>query len=897
MRKRLRNLIFGREIEIRERLFRMIMLIGIAAAILGFLESTLLLGISKMTFPMLFVLVVMLIALRAVLKYRNMRFSAIIVGLTIIVVVFPYMFFICGGVQGGAAHWLSLALFYVFIMFSGKRMVFFCILAVVTDCIVYWIAYTYPYMVIPLGSRQEMYLDSLFSVMAVGFACGFILKLQMDIFQEERSITLSQKEELEKISKSKDTFFTSMSHEIRTPINTIIGLNEMILRESKEDATREYAQNIQSASKMLLNLVNDILDLSQMEIKKMEIIPVEYRTEEMFRELVVLMQIRMQEKGLEFFVDIDKNLPTVLFGDEKRIKQILVNILTNAVKYTEKGSVTLSVRAEAASEGKVELKVSVEDTGIGIKKEDLEYLYDTFQRIDEKNNRGIEGSGLGLSITKKLVDLMGGEITVDSIYTKGSIFTVILEQEVVDAAPIGSIKFQDKGQREERPYYERSFEAPEARILIVDDNMMNSVVAEKLLADTKVKVDIAESGEECLEKTRQKYYHIILMDYLMPGMDGIETLKELRRQENGLCRESVVIALTASSMDSEGKNYQDYGFDGYLEKPIQGTRLEEEILRFLPEDIVEYRKSQTGNTGEESRIRQFSKWKRKKIYITTDCVSDLPEELLKKYDIKQMYLYIKTAHGRFADTREIDSDNLFRYLTESSSTAYADSVLVEEYEAFFAEALTQADHIIHISMAANAGKSYGIAVAAAKSFDHVQVIDSANISGGQGLVVLYAAKLAMEGCGVNEICTEIEKMKRRVAARFLLPTSKIFYQNGHTDSITYKICEMFHLRPVAKVQRSRMVIEGFRRGRLEKAQRNYIRHHLAARRRISTDVVYITYVGCSVKEQERIQQEVLKCVPFQKVIMQKASFSNACNAGMGTIGIAYYERSKNEAKW
>lgn len=890
MLKRLYQKAFGRELDVRERMFRVIILVGGVAAVLGMLEYMLLTDVMALTVPLIAMTIVIGIGIVATFKYRKVELSAILVGGTITVVVFPAMFFLSGGVDGGATIWFVQGLIYIFIMFSGKKLAFFLVLATGIDAATYWLAYQYPDMVIPMASREAVYLDSFFGVAAVGFSIGAILKVHMRNFEMERAISLSQKQELEKIGNSKNEFFANLSHEIRTPINTIIGLNEMILRESREEETRVYAGDIQIASKMLLNLVNDILDLSQMEIKRMEIFPVEYRTAELFQELVDMTRISIQEKKLEFLIDIDENLPAVLLGDEKRIKQIFLNILTNAVKYTQEGSVTLSAHGEMLEEGQFCLKVSVSDTGIGIRKEDIEYLYDAFKRVDERNNQNVEGSGLGLAITKQLLTLMGGEITVDSIYTKGSSFLVTLKQQVIDGTPIGKKDFLEKDTNGDRATYRQSFEAPEARILIVDDNAMNAMVVSRLLGSTKVQVDIANSGRECLERTRQKYYHVILMDYLMPKMDGVETLKELRRQENGLCRESAVIILTANILTGARQLCREHGFESYLEKPIQAEKLEAEILRLLPEDIIEYRMRQLDMRDREEELQQIARRKRKKIYITTDCVADLPEDLLEKYDIRLMYLYIKTENGRFADTREIDSDSLSQYLTETSSTVHADSVSVEEYEEFFAEALTQAEHVIHISMAAYAGKSYGVAVLAAKGFDHVNVIDSGHISGGEGLVALYAAKLAMEGYQVSEICAELERIKERIETKFLMPSARIFYQNGYTNLLTTKICDIFRLHPVLAMRQSRIIIVGTRTGKLENAWKRYIRYHLRRKRKINTDIVVITHVGCSVRQQELIRQEVLKQVPFDKVIMQRGSFSNACNAGIGTIGIAYYTK-------
>lgn len=890
MLKKLLDIALGREIELRERMFRVILLVGGAMSLAGIVECVLVMDVDLIILPLLALLFAMGISLFVAFRCHKMNVASVVVGVAITAGVFPCMFFLSGGIEGGAAVWFVLGMFYVFMMFSGRKFVFFFLLTMAVDVVTYVEGYRHPEWIVPMDSRFAAFVDSFFGVMAVGIAVGAILKFQMKIFEIERSVTLSQKEELQKISNSKNEFFANMSHEIRTPINTIIGLNEMILRENPEGITREYAQDIQVASRMLLNLVNDILDMSRMEIKRMEILPAAYETEELFEELIEMVSVNIQRKKLELVVDIDENLPSALYGDEKRIKQILLNILSNAVKYTEEGSVTFSVQGEETPEGNIRLNMSVADTGIGIRKEDFELLYDAFGRVDKKRTKNIEGSGLGLAITKQLLDLMGGEITVDSIYTKGTVFTVILEQPIVDAKPIGKLRPADKKCSQTSNYYRQSFEAPEARILIVDDNEMNAMVVRQLLAATKMQIDIAGGGEACLAKTKQKYYNVILMDYTMPKMSGTETLEKLRRQENGLCRESAVLIVTANILMDARQLCRDYGFDGYLEKPIQPTRLEAEILKHLPEDIVEYRMGTPEEGEQENQIRQMAQRRKKKIYITSDCICDLPEEFLEEYDIRLMYLYIETEDGRFADTREIDANNLSLYLTQDSSFVRSCSVSVEEYENFFAGMLTLAEQVVHISMAAFAGKTYGVAVAAAQGFDHVKVIDSGLISGGEGLLVLYAAKLAREGCSMEEICVNIERVKGRIESSFLMPTGRIFYMNGYTNAVTAKLCDILHLHPELITRQSHMCIVGVRIGELENAWKRFLHWHLRHSRRINTDVIIITHVGCTLKQQEMIRAEIIKCVPFKKIIMQKASFSASCNAGIGTIGIAFYNR-------
>jgi len=392
----------------------------------------------------------------------------------------------------------------------------------------------------------------------------------------------------EKANQAKSDFLASMSHEIRTPINAVIGMNEMILRESKDKSVLEYAYNIKSASRNLLNIINDILDFSKIESGKMEIYEHNYKLEELLTDVINMVDIRAKKKGLVFEVEVEETLPERLFGDDNRIKQIMLNLLNNAVKYTKEGTVRLKVKGDRGEkEQRIVLKVAVEDTGIGIKEEEMKALFKGFQRLDLEKNRNIEGTGLGLAITHKLATMMNGKIDVESVYGTGSVFTLTLEQEIVGDGVIGN--FSEKGRRQETTEYsyEVSFHAPSAKILVVDDNSMNLLVAKKLLELTGVRITEAMSGLQALELLEKETYDLILLDHMMPGIDGIETLKRIRASENDTGRRTPVIALTANAFSGVREMYLSEGFDDYLSKPINGKRLEEMLLAHLPEDRIE----------------------------------------------------------------------------------------------------------------------------------------------------------------------------------------------------------------------------------------------------------------------------------------------------------------------
>lgn len=385
-------------------------------------------------------------------------------------------------------------------------------------------------------------------------------------------------------NKSKSAFLSKMSHEIRTPLNAVLGMNEMIIRETVEDDTREYAQNIHSAGQTLLSLINDILDLSKIESGKMEIIPNEYDLNSVINDLVNIIKPKAKERHLEFNLELDNDIPHLLYGDEIRLKQIIMNILSNAVKYTKQGSVTLSVSHDVVIPGReIMLKVSVKDTGIGIKKDDINKLFSPYQRIEEKKNRYVEGTGLGMSITKQLLDLMDSHLDVSSIYGEGSVFSFEIKQEVRDAVPVG--KFADKFKKAEKAKHAVKFTAPEANILVVDDVETNLIVVKHLLKASKVQLDMVKSGRECLELTKEKKYDIIFLDHMMPEMDGYETLEAIKAQA-GVNNNTPIIVLTANVIVGAKEEYLEAGFVDYLGKPIESAKLENMLLTYIPEEKI-----------------------------------------------------------------------------------------------------------------------------------------------------------------------------------------------------------------------------------------------------------------------------------------------------------------------
>ncbi len=389
-----------------------------------------------------------------------------------------------------------------------------------------------------------------------------------------------------KASHARDLFLANMSHEIRTPINTILGLNELILRESQEENIREYALDIKQAGSTLLSLISDILDFSQIQSGKMEIQTGIYDISSLLNDLINSISVPMRKKKLRLELDIAPDVPYKLSGDEIHLRQIIGNLLSNAVKYTKVGTVTLHLTWKQHAEDEILLELAIEDTGIGIKEKDIKKIFGTFNRLDMEASRMEEGTGLGLAVSNRLVEMMGGKLCAKSEYGKGSVFFFSVVQKVIDKAPLGDFKKQYDKSLKTSIRYKEKFIAPLGKILVVDDNAMNLAVAQDLLRKTKLQIDVAASGEECLELIKRKEYHLILMDHMMPLMDGVEALHAIRAMEGNPSKDIPIIALTANAVIGARDFYLQAGFEDYLTKPIEPEKMEDVLIKYLPKELV-----------------------------------------------------------------------------------------------------------------------------------------------------------------------------------------------------------------------------------------------------------------------------------------------------------------------
>lgn len=819
------------------------------------------------------------------IRYRKIQLGAVIISVLIIFLVLPFNFLTGGGIYGGAPVWFMFGVVFVCLVVEKKIKYVLIASSFFISAVCYYIAYFYPQMFVS-HTIQAAYIDSFASLSIVTIiTCGMIL-FQNSIYRSENEKTQKQKKEIEELNQMQNRFFSSMSHEIRTPINTIIGLNEMILRENVSEEVAADAISIQGASKMLLTLINDILDMSKIESGNMDIVPVTYDVGDMLSEIVNMIWIRAKNKGLEFHIDVDQEMPSQLYGDEVRIKQILINVLNNAVKYTSEGSVTLSIQCKNQENGNALISYSVTDTGLGIKKESIPFLFSAFKRVDEEKNRHIEGTGLGLSIVKQLVDLMNGEITVNSVYTRGSTFVITLPQGVVDETEIGELNLETRHELNDRKHYKQSFEAPKAHVLIVDDNDPNLMVAGKLLQATKVNVDTAQSGIQCLKKTLLKRYDLIFMDHLMPEMDGIECMHEIRKQTGGLNQTTPVVALTANAGGEMQTLYRREGFDGYLLKPISGIQLETELLRHLPKELVKLIKSENSSGELVSPVLEKHR-KKLPIMITTETVCDLPKKFIDKYQIAVIPLRVLTEGGEFLDGVETDADGVLSYIVETGKKVQSMAAGVSDYEDFFAEQLTKAQYVIHISMAKHASAGYNNAMEASGAFDNVIVIDSGHLSSGMGLMVLYAAERAANGMAVETIVKELEHIRKHISSSFIVSSTEYLARSGRISSGINAFCHAFMIRPVIVLKNSRMKVGALTAGTRSFAWKKYISATLNTSHEIDKGTLFITYAGLTLDELKEIKKQVRLKADFEHIICQKASPAISVNCGPGTFGLLF----------
>lgn len=524
-------------------------------------------------------------------KKGNYQFCYIATIVVIFFILFPSLFFSGGGYKGGMPFFFMFAVVFTVYMLDGWKMVIISIIEMIFYSILCVQAYKNPQWIIPFASEEAVVVDVVICLIAVSVSLGATMFIQMRMYQKQQEELKKAQEDAETANRAKSAFLANMSHEIRTPIHMILGVNEIILRESRGKQIREYSRTIDETSKMLLSLVDSILDVSKIESGKMELIEAPYESINLIRTLALIGRTHCGKKKLKFSCHVTENIPSVLVGDLPHIQQIVTNFLSNAAKYTEAGSVILTIFQEPLDgEDQINLCISVEDTGIGISKDAIPTLFDAFIRADLGAHRHIAGTGLGLAIVKELTDLMHGKIFVESDPGVGSTFTVKIPQRII----------KESTETEKRQSI--TFQAPDAHMLVVDDNEGNRSIMKELLLPTGIQMDLAESGEKCLELTREKEYHLILMDYMMPGMNGLETLEKLKRRKE-FC--VPVVALTADATSDTREKLMAGGFSGCLTKPIPLAKLHEELLKFIPKELITILHEEEKDEQNEDKIHEI----------------------------------------------------------------------------------------------------------------------------------------------------------------------------------------------------------------------------------------------------------------------------------------------------
>ena len=596
----------GRDINVGERYERnlrsirdmafILILAGIVMFVMNIMAKAYLVSLTSVA------IILAGVGVYCAVRKRN-RKAAMIITVSAVVLVFTYdILFVTNGFAYLWTMLIPLAVSYLFSARTG-------ILVSVYFWIVFLLLFYTPlrslvennYTAIVISRFPVLYF---FHIVFTGFVMIQYHKSVLDQMDYNRQLKEAM-ETAERANKAKSEFLANMSHEIRTPINAVLGMNEMILRESSKaqagavpDARSasfasigNCAENIRSAGSNLLSTINDILDFSKIEAGRMELTEGDYQLTSLLNDLSSMISFRVRDKGITFQADVDASTPDMLYGDKVRIRQIITNLLSNAVKYTNQGGILLKVtyRADVIRTGEpILLTVSVKDTGIGIREEDAAKLFTKFQRVDLEKNSTVEGAGLGLAITKRLLEMMGGEIRMESVYGQGSEFTVTIPQRIASCEPIGDFRASFERSDPEKKTYRETFHAPDARILIVDDTRINLSVVTGLLKETKIKIDTAGSGEEAIASAKETAYDLILMDQRMPEMDGTEALRRIREMKDGPNSATPVICLTADAIVGARERYLAKGFSDYLTKPVDSRKLEAMLIKFLPEEKMSF---------------------------------------------------------------------------------------------------------------------------------------------------------------------------------------------------------------------------------------------------------------------------------------------------------------------
>lgn len=882
--KNIRSLIFDSSRKINERVFIVLAMVAMGMLFIALVGDMLYNNAFSEIITIIFLMIIVPIVTMFGIKHNKIDTISKIVSVVIMIVV-PIIFFSAGGAEGAAILWFIFYYMYIGLVLTGMWRIVNLAALTILVIVLFTLQYYHPEFV-KEQTRWVFYLDTSLAVIEIGFVCFIMTWYQNSLFNLENKKAREETRKVEEMSKSQTRFFSSMSHEIRTPINSILGLNEIILRQ--KDASDEIikdAGNIQGAGRMLLALINDILDFSRIEAGKMDIVPANYSMAQMISEIVNMIWLRAEQKGLKFKVEVDPTIPTELFGDEVRIKQILINLLNNAIKYTAEGSVTLHIEKEEIKDDRILLMYSVIDTGLGIKQDVIPYLFDAFERFDEEKTTGIEGTGLGLSIVKQLVELMGGRVTVNSVYTQGSTFVVTLWQKITGYDPVGELNIEGINTSSTHSY-EAGFMAKDASILIVDDNEMNLEVEKKLLEGTGIDVDTVKSGEEALMRTLTVRYDLILMDHLMPDIDGIECMQLIRKQAGGLNNHVPILVLTANAGSENRELYVNSGFDGYLVKPISGHQLEEALFLHIPESKIV--KNNSMNTGFAHMNTIGSYIRKLPVLVTTSSACDLPLPVIRDQQIDIISYRVNLVGRIYNDLLESGPDELLRYLHRGMSFT-VEAPTAEELENFFGKELKKAHNIIYIAVSSKLNNEYENAQKAARTYGNVTVFDSGLMSSSVGLLVLVANRMSLQGKAPDKIVEELSLIRDRIKCSLVSNAVYVKMANSPFFRSLYSFIRMLYIRPFLTIKEGRYTVRRMSIGDDRKrCQEKYIDYALQKRDDPDSDILVVTHAGLSEEDMDRIEKRIRRRHDFKNIFFIKGSAPFVLSCGAGSFGLTYF---------
>ena len=708
-------------------------------------------------------------------RVRRLALPVVVIGL---IFGLTCLFFLDGGINGGVPLFFILAVVVTPWLLEPRDAVVMSFLEVLAFGLNIYFAHNYPNSVNPVRLHD---FSLIFSSMSVLVALAVLCLLYTYIFRKQQEQLASAINEAKTANEAKSSFLNSMSHEIRTPMNSILGMNEMILREEDRPEIREYASVIQRSGRALLGIINDVLDFSKLQDSKMEIMPVRYDLSSLINDLVNIAAEQAKKKSLTFTVNVNKSIPRILEGDEYHIRQVMLNILNNAIKYTERGGVTVSIDYEKSGDYNIMLRCAVSDTGIGIKSDDLENIFRPFEHLEATQRFSSDGSGLGLSIVQKLLSLMGSDLKVESVFHKGSTFSFEVSQVVIKWEPIGDYEraYTLATNRQSKKSMQ-SFQAPKAKVLVVDDADINLMVFANLLKKTKIKIDTASSGLEMLQMIRMNHYDMIFLDHRMPGMDGIEAFHAMKKITDGINYNTPVVALTANAVLGARQLYMDEGFSDYISKPIDTVRLEQVLLEYLPKEYIIKGEDIPENSPENIPTPKVAE-----VGVTyTESYSSPASAVEESQDFEEEEAE-DDEYGKFKNIPGID----FEAAVTNCGT---EDTFVQALEIFYNSLDKKADEIENYEREKDI-KNYTVKVHALKSAARLV-----------GALDLSADAKHLEECGDNNDVHEIEQKTPKLLAKYRAykPVLAKVFGGGEEDTSLPEI-------PVADLHEMYSLIKGF----------------------------------------------------------------------------------------